>query len=430
MKAILSAPGSRGDVNPMIAIGRNLKRLGYDVVISVAAPYAKLAEEAGLTVEPVISESTFTEAVGNAEVWHPVHGPLQIFRVMIRDFLAKHRRVIEQHSVEGQTVLVAHPLDLVSRIFREADPSMLLVGVHLQPVILRTYRDPPRLSPWWFEPRKPSWLLRGGYALLDHLVIDAILRREILSVRSDLGVQAPLRRIMDRWWLSPDATMALYPSRFAPATVGFCNQLVHCGFPLEDVSGSDFEVPSGSPVVFTSGTANRHCRQFFEVAVHACKKLKREGILLSSYVENFPENLPSSMQCHSYRSLSKLLPHCSAIVHHGGVGTTSQAFAAGIPQVIRPLAFDQFDNAERVEKLGCGRWLKRDSDLVSVLASLPGLENGGKPGLSLVKEDSITLMQREVAGTSGAVIAADRIDEMARSHVASYPAQSSQSSRG
>ena len=202
-------------------------------------------------MEPVISESTFTEAVGNAEVWHPVHGPLQIFRVMIRDFLAKHRRVIEQHSVEGQTVLVAHPLDLVSRIFREADPSMLLVGVHLQPVILRTYRDPPRLSPWWFEPRKPSWLLRGGYALLDHLVIDAILRREILSVRSDLGVQAPLRRIMDRWWLSPDATMALYPSRFSPATVGFCNQLVHCGFPLEDVSGSDFEVPSGSPVVFT-----------------------------------------------------------------------------------------------------------------------------------------------------------------------------------
>ena len=112
------------------------------------------------------------------------------------------------------------------------------------------------------------------------------------------------------------------------------------------------------------------------------------------------------------------------------MGTTSQAFAAGIPQVIRPLAFDQFDNAERVEKLGCGRWLKRDSDLVSVLASLPGLENGGKPRLSLVKEDSITLMQREVAGTSGAVIAADRIDETARSHVASYPAQSSQSSRG
>ena len=67
------------------------------------------------------------------------------FRVMIRDFLAKHRRVIEQHSVEGQTVLVAHPLDLVSRIF-EKRISMLLVGVHLQPVILRTYRDPPRLS--------------------------------------------------------------------------------------------------------------------------------------------------------------------------------------------------------------------------------------------------------------------------------------------
>ena len=45
-------------------------------------------------------------------------GRCRFFRVMIRDFLAKHRRVIEQHSVEGQTVLL-HPLDLVSRIFRE-----------------------------------------------------------------------------------------------------------------------------------------------------------------------------------------------------------------------------------------------------------------------------------------------------------------------
>jgi len=41
-------------------------------------------------------------------------------------------------------------------------------------------------------------------------------------------------------------------------------------------------------------------------------------------------------------------------VHHGGIGTASQAFAAGIPQLITPFAHDQFDNAARVESLGCG----------------------------------------------------------------------------
>ena len=53
--------------------------------------------------------------------------------------------------------------------------------------------------------------------------------------------------------------------------------------------------------------------------------------------------------------MSRLLPHCAAIVHHGGVGTTAQGFAAGIPQLIMPMAFDQPDNAARAIRLGVAR---------------------------------------------------------------------------
>ncbi|MBL6725562.1 MAG: hypothetical protein ISQ09_10800 [Rubripirellula sp.] len=416
MKAILSAPGSRGDVNPMVAIGCHLKSLGYEVVISVAAPYASLAESAGLTVEPVISESTFDQAIGNARVWRPVQGPLQIFRVMIRDFLNKHREVIDRHRLSGETILVSHPLDMVSRILRESDDSIPLFGVHLQPVILRTIDDPPRLSPWWFEPRSPSWLLAACYAGIDHLVIDPLLRRSINRLRHEYGLHQPIRRVMDRWWLSPDATLALYPERFAPATSGFTEKLIHCGFPLDDVTGGGVAPPTNRPIVFTSGTANRHCRRFFEVAVSACQKMGCDGLLLSSYDENFPRNLPSNIHCHQYLSLKELLPHCSAIVHHGGIGTTSQAFAAGIPQVIRPLAFDQFDNAQRVERLKCGRWLKRDQDLEKVLSGLPGVTEAGSEmsgategGVTL---ESIKMMQGLVTETRGAVVAANKIHEM------------------
>ena len=424
LKAILSAPGSRGDVNPMIAIGRRLKTLGHQVVISVAAPYADLARQAGLEVEAVISDASFDRAVGNADVWRPVHGPLQIFRVMIRDFLAKHREVIERHLVPKQTVLVAHPLDLVSRIFREADERLPLVGVHLQPVILRTLHEPPRLSPWWFEPRRPSWLIGACYSGIDHLVIDPLLRRHVNALRKEFGLNQPIRRVMDRWWLSPDTTMALYPRLFAPATENFCPALQYCGFPLDDVSGDDFSPPSDCPIVFTSGTANRHCGIFFRRAVEACLGLNRRGVLLSSYPENFPSDLPASIECHPYLSLGQLLPHCAAIVHHGGIGTTSQAFAAGIPQVIRPLAFDQFDNAERVERLGCGAWLKRDRDLTHVIDRI--LDLGGKvsktasvmPPGSIVSPSSLSEMQcslsemqASVSGVRGAVVAADKIHE-------------------
>jgi len=52
-----------------------------------------------------------------------------------------------------------------------------------------------------------------------------------------------------------------------------------------------------------------------------------------------------------------LLKRSAMLVHHGGIGSMSQALAAGVPQVIMPMAHDQFDNAARVERLGVGRSL-------------------------------------------------------------------------
>jgi UDP:flavonoid glycosyltransferase YjiC (YdhE family) len=47
------------------------------------------------------------------------------------------------------------------------------------------------------------------------------------------------------------------------------------------------------------------------------------------------------------------------MVHHGGVGTTSQGLRAGIPTLIVPFAFDQPDNAAHAARLGCSRTLPR-----------------------------------------------------------------------
>ncbi len=410
MRAILSAPGSRGDVNPMIAIGRHLRRLGYEVVISLAEPYAELAEASGLIAEPVISREKFSEAIGNAAVWNPIRGPLQIFHVMVRGFLEGHEQVIARHHLPGETVLVAHPLDVVSRVHRDADPSTPLVSVHLQPMLLRTAHDPPRLSPWWFEFSRPAWAIRTGYAVIDHAIIDPLLRGPINRLRRKYGLD-PVRRVMDRWWLSPDGVMVLYPEWYAPATLGFHERLVHCGFPLDDVSREEFDRPPDQPIVFTSGTAHRHCRRFFEQAVDACRRLGRPGLLLSAYDENFPEadQFPTGVRTSSYVPLGQLLPHCAAIVHHGGIGTTSQALAAGIPQVIRPLAFDQFDNAARVERLRCGRWLRRPSRFTEVLADALD-EQGSVDHLALAE------VAERLRGTSGATIAAEQIDQVLRNH--------------
>jgi UDP:flavonoid glycosyltransferase YjiC (YdhE family) len=77
-------------------------------------------------------------------------------------------------------------------------------------------------------------------------------------------------------------------------------------------------------------------------------------VLLTPHREQVPQRLPPGMLWLPYVPLRALLPRAAALVHHGGIGTTAEALRAGVPQAIVPLAYDQFDNAARVEALGAG----------------------------------------------------------------------------
>lgn len=370
MKAILSAPGSRGDVNPMIAIGAELRRRGHDVVISLAEPYAELAIQAGLDVEPVISRARFDALLANENVWKPIRGARTMIGEVAGEFLSLHLDVIDRHHREGETVLVSHPLDLASRIFREVHLQTPLVDVHLAPAMLRTYDAPPRMTPFWWEFSRPSWLVKMAYRIVDVVAVDPVIAPTVNAARAKYGLK-PVRRIIDQWWLSPDKILAMYPSWFAAATQEFAPRLVHCGFPLQDIAGGESaETPLNRPIVFTGGTAHRHTREFFERAVSVCERLQHPGLLVSTHAENFPSELPDLVKTSSYVSFSELFPLASVVVHHGGVGTTSQCLAAGVAQVIRPMAYDQFDHATRIENLGVGRWLKDDRKLEALIAGV------------------------------------------------------------
>ena len=63
----------------------------------------------------------------------------------------------------------------------------------------------------------------------------------------------------------------------------------------------------------------------------------------------------------SYVLLSRLLVRARTLAYHGGIGTVSQVFAAGIQQLITACAHDQFGNAVRVESLGCGAQVEREN---------------------------------------------------------------------
>jgi UDP:flavonoid glycosyltransferase YjiC (YdhE family) len=108
------------------------------------------------------------------------------------------------------------------------------------------------------------------------------------------------------------------------------------------------------PIVFTPGSANCMAGRFFRAAVDACVAMHRRGVLLTRFSDQVPKNLPAFIAHFDYAPLSELLPRSAALISHGGIGSVSQAMAAGLPQLIMPLAHDQFDNAARVRRLSVG----------------------------------------------------------------------------
>ena len=107
------------------------------------------------------------------------------------------------------------------------------------------------------------------------------------------------------------------------------------------------------PIVFTLGSsAVWVARDFYHESIAAAKLLGRRAVLLIGDERNqLRESLPPETIAVNYAPFEALLPRACAMVHHGGVGTTSNGLRAGIPTLIVPFAFDQADNAAHA----CGR---------------------------------------------------------------------------
>ncbi len=364
---IVTAPGSLGDVNPLLAIARYLQQRGRRVVFLAAERYLHLAERAGLACHPLVDEESFAELLADPLMWHPRHGARLILDKAVSAFLRPHYAWLEQNCQPGRTLLISHVLDFAGRIYRDRHPQTRMVSVLLAPALLRSRRKPPRLSGYFWERWIPKALLPAAYWSADQWV-DRMCGSEINALRGELGLP-PVRRLLHRWWWSPDCVLGLFPEWFSVPENDLLPNLHLVGFPLAD-SGDVLPAAahdeltrvlqhfqSERPLVFAPGTAHHHAGRYLHCAVEACRKLERPAILISTDPSQIPGQLPANILAARYLPFSQLLPYTAGIVHHGGVGTTSQALAAGIPQVVLPMAFDQFDNAERVARLGCGNWL-------------------------------------------------------------------------
>jgi UDP:flavonoid glycosyltransferase YjiC (YdhE family) len=94
---------------------------------------------------------------------------------------------------------------------------------------------------------------------------------------------------------------------------------------------------------------------FWRAAIDATQALGRRAILLTGSPPDSHGSLPAAIGAFDYLPYSAVFPWAEIVVHSGGIGTLAQALAAGRPQLVVPVAFDQPDNARRAVELGVAR---------------------------------------------------------------------------
>jgi UDP:flavonoid glycosyltransferase YjiC (YdhE family) len=421
-RIVLSTFGSFGDIHPYIAIALELKARGHTPVMATSEVYREKMDAAGLEFSPIHPDMPSYDDEAellrlSEELIHPRTG----FEKVMELFTTNPREVYEDlhAAVEGADLLLTHPLPLVGPIVAQMR-GLPWVSSVLAPISFFSAYDPP--VPPQFPPLHRLVSLSPVLGRLFRRIARHHLERvmdPIYRLRAELGLPRGEQPFLGGQH-SPARVLALFSSVLADPQPDWPANTLITGFPFYD--RRDFFGESASPeglqefldagpppIVFTLGSsAFWVAEEFYRDSIRAAQELGQRALLLIGHARNRPrEPLPSDMAAFEYAPFGEVFSRASMTVHQGGVGTTGHGLNSGRPSLIVPHAHDQFDNAARVVRLGCGRTIARPRynarTATRELAAI--LENSRYADMA---DEVGKLVQQE----NGARLAADAIEEM------------------
>ena len=362
---LLVALGTAGDLYPFLRIARDLLSRGHRVTLLGLQAHAAVVARAGVPFHGLGTEEEYRATLDHPDVWHPRRGFAVLWSGM-RERIDTLPDYLAALPPGEPVVMLAHPLALVgAALARARRPDLRIVAAWLAPANLRSVHDPLTIGPLRIARWVPLAWRRWLWSRVDAGVVDPVAVPDINAARARHGL-APVQHFVSHLQDVPDAHLTLFPSWYAPTPPDWPRPLHEGVFPLHDPHAAaplppalvQFLRDGSAPLILTPGSGNRQARRWLARAVLAAQRLGRRAVLLTPHREQVPASLPPDMLWLPYVALPTLLPHAAALVHHGGIGTTAEALRAGVPQVIVPLAYDQFDNAARVEALAAGAMVR------------------------------------------------------------------------
>lgn len=371
MKITFLLAGTRGDIQPFVALAWELTRRGHQVSVAAPAGFARMIEPSGARHIPL---SVNHEELLGSEQWRRILRTGSVFKLiqllaetdrMVRPRL--HREMLE--SCEGAQALVANLM---------LENSAASIAEKLKIPLILCYLIP--LMPTGDFPSMlfPGLQLRSrSLNRLTHTMFEALYwqsqKGELNRWRKEIGLPATRVAPRHQLWRRGALTLHAYSSQLVPrpaewgeanCVTGFLNMppelAMHAAGPPmpELVSWLD----KGPPPIYLGywRLPLLEVTGLIKLATSVSESLGARVVIGANWTEQERAGNPVPQSVYISGSVAHdwLFPRCSAIVHHGGAGTTGAAVRSGRPMVVCPVFADQPFWARRVEELGVGRTLR------------------------------------------------------------------------
>ncbi|WP_240137403.1 glycosyltransferase [Streptomyces sp. MUM 178J] len=354
MRVLLMAYGSRGDVEPLVAVAMQLRDLGVDVRMCTPPDFAELFDSVGLPLAPIGEPvRPFVTGVLAGKTKVPAEGlPARAAAMTATTYEA----VVT--AAEGCDVILATGLLPAAAGARTAAEHLGIpyVFVAYFPTYLPSPHHPPFERPG--RPFPPGVTDNRILWDLDTETMNVLFGTGLNTHRASIGL-SPADHfrdhvLTDRPWLATDPVLSPWQQ---PADL----DVVQTGawFRTDDrplPAGVEAFLHAGEPPVYV-GFGSIPMRDADDVARAAVEAVRAQGrrVLLSHGWADLTV-AEDQDDCFAVGEANHhaLFPHVAAVVHHGGAGTTTTAARAGAPQVVVPQLADQPYWAGRVADLGIG----------------------------------------------------------------------------
>jgi len=361
VNVVIIAQGTRGDVQPVIALGKGLKDAGYTVRIVAGENFKGWVESHGLDFAGTIDMEAVMQSpkgVAWAEGSAQPLKQLQTMKELLHDYGGAMARGVHQ-GAQGADLLIS---GFVSEPFTQAISEKY--GVPQIGALLQPYR-PTRSGAASLSP-----LVKRGNSILNRWM-GRFGERMIWSIASETTNQLRVEQLE-----LPPHNLGSYTraARRIPTIQGFSPRVVpHAADWGSDVyttgywfldEQQDWQPPQAlarflangaPPIYFGFGSMGSSSpQQFVDLVAEALRRTGQRGVISKGWSGAAAVDLPDYLFMLDKAPHEWLFPRMAAVVHHGGSGTTAAGLRAVVPTLIIPHMSDQPFWGRRVYELGAG----------------------------------------------------------------------------